>query len=124
MTFRSRSAVGRFCAKCVKMRQAEWEVVMLRKAVHSACCSSTHYSTHMQLPRRNDGVECRAFCRFGRRACPETPRIRGLRACPKTPHRSCGAIANHLSDSAPIGTIAVGHVNLQLPALFVMSLAT
>src|SRR5262249_8997147 len=35
----------------------------------------------------NDSVECRAFRRFGRGTCPETPRRFGVQERPETPHR-------------------------------------
>jgi two-component system cell cycle response regulator DivK len=39
----------------------------------------------MQLPRLNDGVECRAFRRFGRWRCPEIPHRFLWQARPETP---------------------------------------
>jgi hypothetical protein len=38
-----------------------------------------------QLPRLNDGVECRTFRRFGRGACPETPHGFLWQASPELP---------------------------------------
>jgi hypothetical protein len=32
-----------------------------------------HLTYESQLRRRNDGVECKAFRRFGRGTCPEIP---------------------------------------------------
>jgi hypothetical protein len=42
-------------------------------------------ANEVQLRRRNDGVECKAFRRFGRRACPEMPHNLGFRRVPKYP---------------------------------------
>jgi hypothetical protein len=52
-----------------------------------AMCSFLSLTQYMQLWRRNDGGVCRAFRRFGRGACPETPHRFLWRACPETPHR-------------------------------------
>jgi len=39
-----------------------------------------------QLPRQNSGVEYKAFHRFGRGVCPETPRRLSVQERPETPH--------------------------------------
>src|SRR5262249_37961927 len=60
----------------VKMRQAEWAVVMLRDVSHSACCVSYRFAVcECNYHAENDVVDCREFRRFGRGACPGTPHI-------------------------------------------------
>jgi len=46
----------------------------------------------VQLSHRTDGIECREFRRFGRWACPKTPRRTGLQGRPKTPQSNRPAI--------------------------------
>src|SRR5262245_30141153 len=45
---------------------------------HSAVCECNYRA-------ENDGVECGAFCRFGRGVCPETPHGFLWRSRPETP---------------------------------------
>jgi hypothetical protein len=68
-----------------KMGQAEWRVSVVPSSPHSACYQSYTMFVHVQLPRRNDGVKCRALRRCGRGKCPEIPHRSGLRECPETP---------------------------------------
>ena len=53
----------------------------------------------MQSWRRSDGVERRAFQRFGSGTCSETPHGLGVQACPETPHRF-GAQARHIGSES------------------------
>jgi hypothetical protein len=72
---------------------------MLRKAFHSACyvsCACTlQYA--VQLPRLNDGVECRAFRRFGCGTCPETPQSSERMRVPRFPKEK-GQLAAYCGD--------------------------
>src|SRR5215468_4345840 len=51
----------------------------------------------VQLLRRTDGIECMEVRRFGRGACPETPRRTGLQGVPKRPNRTVQRWANSVS---------------------------
>jgi hypothetical protein len=42
-----------------------------------------HPAYHVQLPRRNGAVECKAFGRFAPGACPKIPHIFGRSRVPK-----------------------------------------
>ncbi len=52
--------------------------------MYSFCAGMKSYSG-----AANDGVECRAFRRFGRRGMPRNATQSGVRTCPETPHSFC-----------------------------------
>src|SRR5215510_13202409 len=59
----------------------------LPPSVHLGPPSSLAYNDDVQLPRRSDGVECRAFRRFGRWAFSRNAPQSGVWTCPETPQR-------------------------------------